>query len=286
MPGVPLGPFTAGSVYYDPDAWIEYTAGDAPLILLAPHGGSLSPAIVPDRTCSGCETVNDAYTQELARAVADSFAGRTGRRPHLVVNLLRRRKLDANRDLAEATDKHPVVETSWVWWHAFIDSASAAIARTDGRGLLLDMHGHAHPVNRLELGYLLYGSTLRQDDSSLAASGVMAQSSIARLALEDRSGAGPVALLNGLQSLGGLLAAVGVSAVPSPSDRAPLSGQDYLSGGYNVWRHGSLHGGSMDAIQIEHPFPGIRDDPGNRARYAGRLVTALTQYLDLHYGWR
>lgn len=285
-PETPTGPFVLGNTYLDPDSWIEYQPGDAPLILIAPHGGLLTPASLPDRTCAGCETVNDLNTQELARVIVDSFTARTGRRPHLAVNRLHRRKFDANRELAEATGGTAALDRPWRWLHAFVDSAKASVTRSTGRGIVLDVHGHAHAIARLELGYLLTSTTLRLDDATLASTNAMSQSSVARLAFDARAGGPAVSLLNGPISLGTLLASAGIPAVPSAQDRAPQSGQDYFSGGYNTDRHGSRITGAIDAIQIEHHNSGIRDTQANRERYAGILAAALVTYLDRHYGWR
>jgi hypothetical protein len=285
-PEAPTGPFALGSTYEDPDGWIEYQPGNAPLILIAPHGGTLAPTSIPDRTCSGCETVNDLNTQDLARQIADSFAARTGRRPHLVLNRLSRRKFDANRDIAEATGGFAGTERSWRYLHAYVDTAKAAIVRTPGKGLVLDLHGHGHAIARLEVGYLLTATQLRLDDATLATQSAMNQTSIARLTRDALAGEAPVALLNGPNSLGGLLAAAGVPSVPSHLDRAPAAGDEYFSGGYNTQRHGSLASGTIDAIQIEHNNAGIRDTPQNRGRYAGILATALARYFERHYGWR
>jgi hypothetical protein len=77
----------------------------------------------------------------------------------------------------------------------------------------------------------------------------------------------------------------GVPAVPSPTDPAPLVGQEYFNGGYNTERHGSLNGAQLDAIQIEHHFTGVRDNATTRGAYARALVEALLAYLARHYGW-
>lgn len=275
-----------GQTYTDKGAYVEYVVGDAPLVLVAPHGGTLTPAALPDRTCSACVTVADANTQELTRAVADTFFARTGKRPHLVINRLHRRKFDANRDVTEATGGNRGLDTTWLWMHAAIDSARLRVTRLGARGLLLDMHGHGHAVPRLELGYLLTAATLRQDNASLVASGAMTRTSIAQLSLDSRSIADRgVALLRGPNSLGALLVARGVPAVPSPADPAPLVGEEYFNGGYNTERHGSLNGAALDAIQIEHHFSGVRDNATTRGVYARALVEALLAYLARHYGW-
>lgn len=285
-PTGPVGPLVVGQTYTDKAAYVEYLVGDAPLVLVAPHGGALTPATLPDRTCSACVTVADANTQELTRAVADTFFARTGKRPHIVINRLHRRKFDANRDVTEATGGNRGLDTTWLWMHAAIDSARSRVVRSGTRGLLIDMHGHGHDVPRLELGYLLSAATLRQDNATLVASGAMARTSIAQLATSSRSTADRgVALLRGPNSLGALLVARGVPAVPSPTDPAPLVGEEYFNGGYNTERHGSLDGAALDAIQIEHHFTGVRDNATTRGVYARSLVQALLAYLALHYGW-
>jgi hypothetical protein len=281
----PTGPFAVGQAVLDDAGWIQYTPGDAPLVLIAPHGGLLTPAALPDRTCTDCVTANDTNTQALARAIADTFTARTGRRPHLVVNLLHRRKFDANRDLAEASGGTATLRAPWEWMHAAIDSARVDVVRRHGRGLVLDLHGHAHAIARLELGYLLTASQLRLTDAELAAGNLFPSSSIARLVTDARGAPGGAELLRGATSLGGLLERRGIPAVPSPAAPAPRVGEDYFNGGYNTLRHGSRAGGPLDAIQIEHHFTGVRDTEASRARYAAALTDALVEFLADRYGW-
>ena len=282
----PVGPLVVGSTYTDANGWIEYQPGHAPLIIVAPHGGTLLPSELPDRVCSGCVTSNDLNTQELARAIIDAFVARTGVRPHLVVNRLHRRKFDGNRDQTEATGGRAALAPAWTWLQAAIDSAKTRVSNGSGRGLLIDLHGHGHAIPRLELGYLLTDSELRRTDTALAAAGDLARTSIARLAGDARGGDRGTALLRGPNSLGGLLSSAGYAAVPSPAAPAPLVGEEYFDGGFNTRRNGSVSGGAVDAVQIEAHFTGVRDTPASRAVFAGALAAALVQYLDRHYAWR
>ncbi len=278
--------YVVGQPVTDPQGWIEYTPGDAPLVIIAPHGGALAPAQLPDRTCTGCVTVNDANTQDLARLVVLAFLQRTGARPHLVVNQLSRRKFDGNRDVAEATGGTALLTAPWSWMHGAIDSARAAVTRRSGRGLVIDLHGHAHDIARLELGYLLGDSDLRQGDAALAAGNAMARTGVARLATDSRSAPDrSITLLRGPNSLGALLFAAGYPVVPSPMDPAPLVGQAYFDGGYNTARHGSRDGGSLDAIQLECHYDRVRDTAASRAAFATALAGVLAAYLERHYGW-
>lgn len=279
--------FVLGQVATDPKGWMEYIPGDAPLVIIAPHGGLQTPTELPDRNCSGCETVNDANTQDLARRIVDAFYTRTGARPHLVLNRLSRRKFDANRDLPEASGGTAALSAPWAWFHAAIDSAEARIIKKTGRGLVIDLHGHAHDIARLEIGYLLNDPDLRLADAALTANGAMTRTSVARLATDSRSAADRgVALLRGPNSLGALAVAAGYPAVPSPADQSPLVGQSYFEGGYNTARHGSRDGGAIDAIQIECHYDNVRDTQTARTNFAWALSGALATYLEKHYGWK
>lgn len=274
-----------GDVQTDANRWVEYTVGDAPLIISAPHGGLLAPTSLPDRTCDVCVTVTDDNTQDLARRVAAQFLARTGKRPHLVINLLRRAKFDANREVAEATGGNATLTPTWTAYNGFIESARARITMAPGRGLLLDLHGHGHAIPRLELGYLISAASLRLSDQALGATNAIATSSIARLAVVAIDHPTPVALLRGPMSLGALLVKNGFASVPSPTDLAPAPADEYFTGGYTTDRHGSSGGGTVDAIQIEAYRPGARDTPENLDKYAGAIVSSALEYLSVHYGW-
>jgi len=264
--------------------WVDLENGTIPLVIIAPHGGDLAPADLPDRTCTGCVLGNDTNTRALALAIASAFELRVNRRPFLVVNRLNRRKFDGNRDLVEATGGHLPLESFWNLYQARIDSAVAGAKRVHPRALVIDLHGHGHAVPRLELGYLLTATSLRLPDAQLGA--LVAQSSIGGLHRTAASGDSGVTLLRGPRSLGARFRAAGVPAVPSDNDAAPLVDQDYFNGGYNTSRRGSSLGGTVDAIQIETHYVGVRDTPESRFAFAEAFVTALLAYLQDHYGWR
>jgi N-formylglutamate amidohydrolase len=203
----PAGPFVSGTPVFEANGWIEYVPGDAPLIIVAPHGGRSRPFRLRERKCQACIDGNDSHTMELARVVADSFATRTGHRPHLVLNLLDRSKLDANRGMLEATASNHVLEPTWHWLHASIDSAKAAAIRQAGRGLVIDLHAHAHKIDRVEVGYLLAAYTFQQSDDAILAEAPRLASSISSIAANSRTGDSFAAMHNGPNSLGGMLAA-------------------------------------------------------------------------------
>lgn len=282
-PTTPVVPPPAPPAPLNVAAWVTATAGTMPLVIIAPHGGDLSPDSLPNRSCAGCTTVNDTETQALAYAISDAFFSRVGRRPFIVVNRLHRRKFDANRDRTEATGGYAPLNPLWSLFHERIDSAKAGALRTHARALVIDLHGHAHEKQRLELGYLLSATQLRGSDAALSAA--LSGASIARLAALRPAADSGALVVRGPRALGSRLAALGVPSVPSDADPAPLVGDDFFSGGYNTERHGSLFGGAVDALQIEAHRIGIRDTAENRAAFADRLVTALLGFLREYYGW-
>jgi hypothetical protein len=271
---------------FEANHWIEYVPGDAPLIIIAPHGGSIKPRNLRTRKCEGCQGGIDTHTQELARAVVDSFVAHTGHRPHLVVNLLHRSKFDANREMTVATGEHVELESTWYWLHAAIDSAKASVIRQAGRGLVIDLHGHAHKIDRIEVGYLLGPGALQRIDDGPGAAASLVASSISSIARTSAAGDSYGAMHSGPNSLGGMLAAAGLRAVPSPDEPAPRDGEEYWTGAYNTERHGSSRGGVIDAAQLEVPVDAIGDKPQDVQRVAGKIAVALARFLERQYAWK
>lgn len=135
-------PYIPGQAYFGANNYIEYLAGNLPLIISVPHGGILLPAGIPDRDCDGCSYARDINTQELARAVYEAVHDQTGCWPHVIINRLHRRKLDANRDLPEAADGNPQAELAWTEFHQYIDAAKEATQLQFNKGFYIDLHGH------------------------------------------------------------------------------------------------------------------------------------------------
>ena len=267
-------PSTAGTTCYGTNQWTESVAGDYPVVISVPHGGAVTPAAIPDRATG--TTVTDTNTIELGRALALAIATRTGRQPHLIISHLRRTKLDANREVVEATGGNALAQTAWTEYHGFIEQAATRAVSSSGRGFYIDLHGHGHAIQRLELGYLLAASSLNLTDAQLNGGAFASQSSL-RLALPVTSL--PFAeLIRGPQSLGGLLG----SAQPSvPSPAMPSPGADpYFDGGYSTERHTAR----LPGVQIETNFTGVRDSPTSRAAAAERLAAAVVSFIQAQLG--
>lgn len=273
-------PAASGQVYKGASDYVEYRAGDLPLIITAPHGGTLQPASVPVRSGPGIVTVRDSNTDLLAADIADAVYAEVGGRPHVIIVHLHRSRMDANRALDEAAEGNAVAERAWREFHAFAEAARRQVLSDEGRGLYLDLHGHGHDIQRLELGYLLSSTTLGGSDAQLNTPGVVQSSSIRGLV--QRSPLTHAELIRGPASMGTLFELQGYAAVPSSAQPNP-GGAPYFTGGYNTARYGSSGGGAIDGVQVEANMTGVRDTQANRRAFAAALARVLESWFALHY---
>jgi N-formylglutamate amidohydrolase len=267
--------YQPGQVYFGAEHWIEYDAGDLPIVLTSPHGGRLRPAALPDREDGVTEM--DLNSQELARAIADELLARTGHRPDLIASQLHRRKLDPNREIKEAAAGVPAAEQAWREFHAYVEAATAAAVARHGFAFLIDVHGHAHPIPRIELGYGVAAVQLNQTDTAFDASDFAALSTFRDL--HARLGGSGANLLRGPHSLGDLFQQRGIRAVPSPQEPSPGKNV-YFDGGYIVRQHSAS---KVIAVQIETYRPGLRDTAADRAHFAQVAAEVVTIFLHERY---
>ncbi len=127
------------------------------LVIAAPHGGGLKPAYIDNRSGSGIVTSKDSYTLEvselLAQNLIDTYCEGV---PYLIINHLHRSKLDANRELEEATigivNGKATATEAWNKFHTYINDAQVMVGGKFGtstgsgvtgvNGLFFDMHGY------------------------------------------------------------------------------------------------------------------------------------------------
>ena len=267
-----------GQSYFGRNGYVEYIPGELPVVLSAPHGGDLRPAEIDDRAFGTVGT--DRNTVELTLAVRDAMIELTGSAPSVIISHLARSKLDPNRDVDEAAQGNPFAEQAWA---EFQDWTRRARSLIRGEGMYFDIHGHGHPAERLELGYLLSADQLNGTDASLDGLPVVQMSSLREIGRDSPIPFSQV--LRGPTSLGGLLEAEGIPAVPSPMTPSPGS-DPYFTGGYNTREHGSLGDGELvSGIQIEHHYPGLRDTEENRRAYSARLAVAVRLFMLAHLGF-
>lgn len=262
--------------------YTQYHVGSLPIIISAPHGGLVSPADIPDRTCNSPTTVLDSKTIELARQIDTALFNLTGCHPHLIICNLRRTKVDCNRNLADGTCGNVDAERAWTDFHDFIDTAQfIAQNQFGGKALYIDLHGHGKEPYRLELGYGLSDADLNYPDSVLNTTVFVSSSSIENLVNTNVSGSTHAQLLRGPYALGTLFANAGFPAVPS-QQTPNTGGFPYFSGGYNTSNHTCLAAGnSVNGLQLECDST-VRFGYLNRKKFADSTASILAAYLLKH----
>jgi hypothetical protein len=276
--------YVSGETYLDTTGFVEYWPGNLPVIISVPHGGLLQPDSIPDLSCEG--TPNqfiDSYTSAIGEGLYNTFFERTGCYPHMVFSWLHKKKFEPNKNLQDGACGNPTVESAWLSYHAFIDSAKAKIIEDYGRGLFLDIHGHAHTIERIEYGYLLSRSELQLSDSALNTTSFIEESSIRTLVGDNLNNLSHADLLRGPTSFGAIMDNKDFPGVPSQYDPFPQGSEPYFTGGYLTMRHGSRdNNGEIDGIQIEFNQD-IRFDASTREILIDSLTSGINEFINTHY---
>jgi len=255
------------------DAFTEVQYGNMPLMISVPHGGTLTPAEIPDRTCPGIVTEPDEFTIELLKAI-DSVAKTDYHvQPYYVFTKLSRIKIDQNRSLAGGTCNNPSLAIYWNNYHSGIDTCINKITAIYPLCLFIDLHGHGHALQRLELGYLIPGVELR-DTASINE----ATSSVYNL-LQHNKSLTINELLSGTNAFGTLMADRLFPTVPSFQDSAPMAGASYFTGGYNTRHYCSAAYPGVFGWQTEANFTGVRDNVSNRTAFAKAFMQSIMQFF-------
>lgn len=263
--------------------YIEYRTGNYPLIITIPHGGKTVVSGFPTRTKENCPdpnftTVLDKNTYELGCMIDSMVFVQTGRRPFLVYCSLKRTHIDMNRSLQYAVPNSDVELTGiYNYFYDKIMSAKKTIADSGyTTGLLIDIHGHSHQKQRVELGYQLSGATLGMTDAALNSQNYASKSSIYYLALHNKKNIDFAQVMRGTYSFGTLLFANGVDCIPRVGLLSP--GDDpYFSGGNITNMNGSGKGGTVNAIQMEF-CSSYRETADERERVAKAIAKAVEEY--------
>jgi len=278
------GPYLDGLTYTGRNSYITYYPGNIPIILSIPHGGDISPIEISNRTYG--VSVTDSNTIELGMAIRNYFYSNFNVRPYVVVNNLKRTKLDANREKTEAAQGNIFAERAFDEFHFYINSAREQIISKHNTGFLFDIHGHG--VNpdgfydmRTWIGYLLSGDDLDNSDTYIDQNISIDNTSIYNIAntsIETLS-----EILRGPNSLGSFFENNLYTALPSSNSPSP-EGMRYFSGGYNTSLYGKDRNFNFNAIQLEFPFPDLRDTPQSRNTFASAFVNLIQEYIQIHTG--
>ena len=153
--------------------YVKYIEGNMNLIITAPHGGGELPSSIPDRTPGcfssnkclyryGClpqnankcsvKTLGDRYTSEMAELIFEHVRMLTKATPYLIINNLHRKKMDANREVNEATLGNSNAQNVYYEYHNITAKSCRSVQNQFGQGgLLIDIHGHSHDKALIEL---------------------------------------------------------------------------------------------------------------------------------------
>lgn len=266
----------------DESNWIEVKSGNMPLVISAPHGGTIEPEGIPDRTCRGATTVRDRNTTELAREIGFHLEAEYDLKPYIVAALISRKKIDLNRDIELATCSHPKMKNVWTDYHDHLEQAIAEAIEEFGGVVFIDLHGHGHQKQRLELGYLLSKEELKESYNDADAAEELSGKSSLRNLVEGSDRLNFQELLTGEDAFGTLMENEGVPSVPSLDDPYPLAGDAYFTGGYNTRRYTSADYPELFGWQIEANYDGVRNSDENRNLFAKAFSKAIIVKIEEH----
>ena len=239
---------------------IIFQQGDLPVVISAPHGGSLPFPGVEPRKGEGMEVgpagfrvVRDGGTEELAVEVARQLAVRMQGTPSFVISRVHRRYVDFNRPPNIAVED-PNARVIYDQYHAALGNAVRVIREKNSAGLLIDIHGQGSSA----------ATAYRGTGNGLTVSG-----------LKSKMGE---PFLHGPTSLPGLLKKHGWAVHPDPFDGKEQAG---FTGGYIVKTYGSHQPDGIDAMQWE--LGADYRKAAVRERVAKELSDSIAEYFE-HFG--
>jgi N-formylglutamate amidohydrolase len=201
--------------------------GTIPIIISAPHGGTIRIPGSKDRTREGGVTVRDVNTADMALLVAQRITDKLGGKPYFVIAQFSRKDADANRSEDEAVE-NDAARAHYRAYHKALADAVKECRQKHGDALLIDLHGQVRRPEALVRG-TRNGKTCT--------------------ALTKREG---LDALTGPDSVFGQLKAAGYPIVPDADNPEDAAGKEtFFDGGYIVAHYGSDQDSGIDTIQIE-----------------------------------
>lgn len=275
----------AQQIIFGTNNFIEYQVGTLPLVISVPHGGDLRPSSIPNRTCNSPVNTMDEFTIETALEIKKKLFELTGCYPHLIISHLNRRKLDPNRNVSDGACGNSEAVQAWNEFHNFItDARNKANQQNNFQTFFVDLHGHGNPIQRIELGYLLYDTELALSDDALNKQQYINLSSIKNLVLSNVNNYTHAQLLRGPHSFGTLLGNNNFPSVPSQNIPFPSTTSNYFSGGYITANHTCYNvGAPINGLQMELNFDNIRDTPAHRTEFSNAFTTSVLAYFSTHF---
>ncbi len=233
--------------------------GKLPIIISAPHGGTLEIPDVPEREGKDMKTGGagffagrDGGTEELALDVAEAIEAKLGKKPYFVIARFHRKYLDANRptDIGLESEK---AKPTYEYYHGHLADYCKAVKKEFGRGLLIDIHGQGSKKDTVFRG-TQNGKTV----------------TLLRERYGEKAHFGP-------KSLFGLFEKEGWTVHPNEENQKEQAG---FTGGYIVQTYGSHEKHMIDAMQLE--FGADYRDKDARKKTAKALANAIAEYAELY----
>lgn len=236
------------------DKLVAIQAGEIPIILSAPHGGTFPVPNTSPRKGEGIPagpkgffTGRDSGTEELCLEVSAAIAVRLKHKPYHVIAKFHRKFIDSNRP-SEIGYEDPDAKSVYDAYHGALENFCRDVQHKHRRGLLLDIHGQGSARDTVFRG-TQNGKTV----------------TLLRQRFGESAHVGP-------ESLFGTLNTLGWNVHPRSEERE----QAGFTGGYIVQTYGSHQGHGIDAIQLE--FGADFRSPSNRKRTADTLAEAVELY--------
>ena len=127
--------------------FIDFRRGTIPIIISVPHGGTLKPTEIPDRSSGVLGT--DKNTIFLARGLIERMrnelkgAKGTGTGiPSYIISRIHRSKIDLNREKADAYDQESLMANEiYTGYHDILKKMIVENVKSFNYSLLVDVHG-------------------------------------------------------------------------------------------------------------------------------------------------
>ena len=265
----------------DPFEWVEVRAGSMPVVISVPHGGNFHDEQIADRDCKDVGRVVkgiDRRTIPTGLAMEKAFEEINGTKPYMVIAKLSRRKVDQNREINLATCGDELGEIAWHNYHNALDAAIKDAIDKFGYVFFVDLHGHGHKIQRLELGYALSAKQLR-DLKSGKNPKLFESSSLANLVNVSKKDVSYEELLFGENSIGAQMEKQGIASTPSFEDPHPVGKQPFFGGGHITRKFTDAKYEKSFGLQIECFFKGVRDTDESREKFARAFVNSYNHFL-------
>lgn len=274
-------------IIHGTNKYVEFYTGNIALIISVPHGGSLQPISISNRTDDTAGNIRaGSNTIEIAKVIRNTLKrvlSKLNRVPFMVVNNLHRIKMDPNKKSELCCkSKNETSNKAYTDYHSFISKSFHQNFMKKNRlkrGLLIDIQGHLSSDNWIEINYLLTSNYLNNNKQLKEKE----KSSICNLA--SNSTYTFENLVRGKVSLGNLLETrlMPIKVIPSLSNIRPNKKPYQNNSVFIIETYGSksCNETNLNAMQLQ--LPAFMRSNSNYERYAHNIALAIFDYYKLHF---